>query len=130
VTSVVGTDRARPLVSDAAQEQPDSVAVIRAIADPTRWEIVMMVSGSGEVSCTALRESLALSKATMSHHLRVLCDAGVLRSRRDGRTNHYSLRRRTMAESLSSLWDVLVRRDADRASPRDRAAAAVRKGAS
>jgi ArsR family transcriptional regulator len=99
---------------------PDVAGVMKAIADPMRWEILTRVADAGEISCGTLLDGLPISKATMSHHLRVLCDAGIIRCRRDGRTNHYVLRRRTIAMSLREVWDVLVRTENPTPGPSDR----------
>jgi ArsR family transcriptional regulator len=69
---------------------PDVVAALQAIAEPTRARIIELL-GHGEHCVCDVGESLALSPALVSHHLRVLRGSGLLRERRSGRWVYYSL---------------------------------------
>ena len=65
--------------------------MLHALSDPARLEIVRRLSaGSEEWSCG--RFELGLTTATLSHHFRVLREAGVVRTRPDGRKRLLSLR--------------------------------------
>ncbi len=64
---------------------PTQVAKIaKALADPTRLSIYEAISGQDEVFCGELVEKYELAPGTVSHHLKVLADAGLIESRRDG----------------------------------------------
>ncbi|MBM7773014.1 DNA-binding transcriptional ArsR family regulator [Actinokineospora baliensis] len=65
--------------------------VLHALSDPTRLAVVAQLAGAGELSCGTLHVSVA--KSTLSQHLRVLREAGVTRTRRDGNQRWLSLRR-------------------------------------
>jgi DNA-binding transcriptional ArsR family regulator len=65
-------------------------AVLHALSDPARLAIVRHLASDDECSCGCF--VLDLSKATLSHHLRVLREAGVTRTRPDGRQRLVSLR--------------------------------------
>jgi DNA-binding transcriptional ArsR family regulator len=64
--------------------------VLHALSDPARLEIVRRLAEGDEPSCGMFE--LGLSKATLSHHFRVLREAGVVRTRLDGRKRYLSLR--------------------------------------
>lgn len=69
---------------DAAQAE-DLARTIKALADPTRLRLLSIVAASeGEEACVCdLTEPVGLSQPTVSHHLRVLTEAGFLtRSKR------------------------------------------------
>ena len=70
----------------------DLVTVLRALADPTRLEIVRILAAdpAREIACGAF--GLEASKQNLSHHFRVLREAGVARSRDEGRNRFTSLR--------------------------------------
>ena len=65
-------------------------SVLHAMSDPARLEIVLRLAAGDEPSCGTF--DLGLSKATLSHHFRVLREAGVVRTRPDGRKRLLSLR--------------------------------------
>ncbi len=67
------------------------VQVLKALADPNRFRMVREVAAHGELTCSRLGARLPLSQPTVSHHLKVLVDAGVLRVRRDGTQHRLSV---------------------------------------
>ena len=69
---------------------PDAMGGLQAIAEPTRARIVALL-GHGEHCVCDVGDTLALSPALVSHHLRALRDSGLLRERRSGRWVYYSL---------------------------------------
>ena len=68
-------------------------AVLHGLSDPARLEIVCMLAGAAERSCTDFHGISGLTVPTLSHHLRVLREAGLTRTRIDGRRRYVSLRR-------------------------------------
>ena len=58
--------------------------IAKALADPTRLRIYEAIAQQDEVFCGELVEKHQLSPGTVSHHLKVLADAGLIESRRDG----------------------------------------------
>lgn len=68
------------------------VELFKSLADETRLEIVGLLAGSGEPLCVCDIEShFELSQPTISHHLRVLRDASIVRTERRGTWIYYSL---------------------------------------
>ncbi len=65
--------------------------VLGALADPVRLQLVSLVAANGEVCSCDLEAPLGKSQPTISHHTRVLVDAGLLRGRKDGRWTWWSL---------------------------------------
>ena len=62
----------------------------RALADPTRREILGLLR-HGEITAGALAEKFDMTKPAMSHHFRVLKDADLITSRREGQQIWYGL---------------------------------------
>jgi ArsR family transcriptional regulator len=81
----------------AAATQPEALTeeqvqlIARALADPRRYEILKkIVSNSGaSTACTAMRECIDISAATLSHHMKELETAGLVRAEKDGKFVHY-----------------------------------------
>jgi ArsR family transcriptional regulator len=63
----------------------------RALADPTRREVLALLRKAGELSAGELASKFDMTKPTMSHHFSVLKDAGLVKSRREGQQIFYSL---------------------------------------
>jgi ArsR family transcriptional regulator len=79
----------RPL---PAREQERLVARFKALADPTRLEILRLVAAqAGPVCVCDIVERFDLSQPTISHHLRILREAGWLRASKIGIWAFYEL---------------------------------------
>ena len=66
---------------------------LKALADPARLRLVSMVAAhtEGEACVCDLTDPLGLSQSTVSHHLKVLVDAGFLTSTKRGTWHYYRL---------------------------------------
>ena len=82
-----GSD-APPLPKEAASELAER---FRALADPTRVAIVNRLSGADELCVCDLTEAIDLSQPTISHHLKILREAGLVESSRRGTWAYYRL---------------------------------------
>ena len=77
-----------PLLPKPEREQ--LAAQFKALGDPTRVAIVNQLANVGE-SCVCNLEPLGLSQPTISHHLKILRDAGLVESTRRGTWAFYRL---------------------------------------
>jgi ArsR family transcriptional regulator, arsenate/arsenite/antimonite-responsive transcriptional repressor len=88
-------------------------ARFKALSDPTRLAIINQLAGSGE-RCVCNLEPLGLSQPTISHHLKILRDAGLVESTRRGTWAFYRL----VPEAVGALAFALTGGDQD--DPRER----------
>ncbi len=89
----------------------------KALADPTRREVLTLLRKSGELSAGDLAEKFDMTKPTMSHHFAVLKEAGLVKSRREGQQIFYSLNT-TVMEDVVSLFMDLVKPGVNSKKPR------------
>jgi ArsR family transcriptional regulator, arsenate/arsenite/antimonite-responsive transcriptional repressor len=84
-------------------------AALRVVADPARLRVLSLIaSRPGEEACVCeLTEPLGLSQPTVSHHLRVLHEAGLLEREKRGRWAFYRLN----PEPLRLLREALLPRE-------------------
>ena len=64
--------------------------LFKAFSDENRLQILELLR-SGEKCACKLLEDLQISQSTLSHHMKLLCDAGVVQGRREGKWVHYSI---------------------------------------
>lgn len=93
--------------------QPDTAdleltAVLQALGDPIRLEIVRRLAAEGEQTCGTF--DLGISKATRSHHFKVLREAGLTHTRPEGTHRHVSLRRDDLESRFPGLLDAVLAR--------------------
>ena len=68
--------------------------VLYALSDPVRLDVVRQLARGGEATCSSL--DCGRPKSSMSHHFRVLREAGLVRTRTDGPAHMNELRRTEM----------------------------------
>jgi DNA-binding transcriptional ArsR family regulator len=81
-------------------------SVLHALSDPARLEIVRRLAAGDEPSCGTFE--LGLSKATLSHHFRVLRESGLVRTRPVGRKRLLSLRTDDVDSRFPGLLDAVL----------------------
>jgi DNA-binding transcriptional ArsR family regulator len=80
--------------------------VMAALSDPARLEIVRVLAAVGERTCGTF--DLGLSKATRSHHFKVLREAGITHTRAEGTHRHVSLRRDDLERRFPGLLPAVL----------------------
>jgi ArsR family transcriptional regulator, arsenate/arsenite/antimonite-responsive transcriptional repressor len=76
-----------------ARQAADLAFILKALADPTRLRLVSMVAAheGGEACVCDLTEPLGLTQPTISHHLKILVDAGIFARDQRGKWAYYAL---------------------------------------
>lgn len=72
------------------KEYMAAARVFKALCDPNRL-VVLELLQTGEKCACVLQEKLSINQSTLSHHMRVLCDSGLVEGRKEGKWMHYSL---------------------------------------
>lgn len=68
----------------------DNTKIFKAFCDEKRLIILEMLK-SGEKCACKLLEELEIGQSTLSHHMKILCDSGVVSARKDGKWSYYSI---------------------------------------
>lgn len=68
----------------------DNARIIKALSDPSRLKIIDMLSCGEKCACVILEE-FDFTQPTLSHHMKVLVDCGIVECRKEGLWSHYSL---------------------------------------
>lgn len=74
----------------------DLAAVLRILGDPVRLRILSLLKASGSMTVLELTAALPITQPTVSSHLRILREAGLITSRKEGRFLFSSLDRNGM----------------------------------
>ena len=85
---------------DTAVDAP--TALLKALGEPNRWRIVELLSCE-ELCVCHLAEDLDLAQPLVSHHLKVLRDAGLVESEKHRQWTYYRLRRDVLDELAGRL---------------------------
>jgi len=71
--------------------------LFRALSDTNRLAIIDMIKTEEKCACKILEE-LQITQPTLSHHMKILCDSGLVNSRREGKWMHYSINKELFEE--------------------------------
>lgn len=64
--------------------------VFKALCDEKRLAILEMLR-EGELCACRIQEQLTIGQSTLSHHMKILCESGIVVGRREGKWTHYSI---------------------------------------
>jgi ArsR family transcriptional regulator len=68
----------------------ENAKIIKALSDPSRLKIIDILSCGEKCACNIL-EDFDFTQPTLSHHMKVLVECGLVESRKEGQWNYYSL---------------------------------------
>jgi|SRR5579864_2088259 len=88
--------------------------ISKALADNTRLRILESISASERVSCGELVSSRRVTPATISHHLKILSEAGLIACQREGQFVYSRAVPETLAEYTRALAKIVNRRQDSR----------------
>ncbi|TFF04478.1 ArsR/SmtB family transcription factor [Cellulosimicrobium funkei] len=104
-----GTGCCGPAVTEAVEpgRARELARTFKALADPTRVQLLAIVAAQtgGEACVCDLTEPVRLSQPTVSHHLKILVDAGLLAREQRGRWAYYSLVPGALSQLATSLTE-------------------------
>jgi ArsR family transcriptional regulator len=81
---------------------PIEAKIFKALCDEKRLRILDLLQ-SGEKCVCALNEELGLPQSTLSYHMKILCESGVVEGRQEGKWTHY----RISKEGVLCAMDIL-----------------------
>ena len=83
----------------------DTAKMLRAMSDPKRLRIVDMLS-CGELCACKILEEFQITQPTLSHDMKVLTEAGIVKQRREGKNIYYSLNEKTLSSLHTTLGTI------------------------
>lgn len=71
--------------------------MFKAFCDENRLQILKLLQDGERCACSLLEE-MQITQPTLSHHMKILCDSGVVLGRKEGKWMHYSISDKGMEE--------------------------------
>jgi ArsR family transcriptional regulator len=81
---------------------PIEAKIFKALCDEKRLRILDLLQ-SGEKCVCALNEELGLPQSTLSYHMKILCESGVVNGRQEGKWTHYSISKEGVLRAMDIL---------------------------
>jgi len=79
-------------------KKEDLIQTLSALSEPTRLQILFCIASGGELRAKDILEEFDITQPTLSHHLNLLIERGLISSRKDGRCIWYSVNKKTTQE--------------------------------
>ncbi len=86
-------------------KEDNIVKIAKALSDKTRIKILSEISEKGSISCGDIEKFASLSQPTISHHCKILTDAGLLIAEKDGRHVNITVNKKAIEEFNSLISD-------------------------
>ena len=88
-------------------DERKTALIFKAFCDENRIRILKMLTSGEKCACKMLEE-LNVTQPTLSHHMKILCDSGVVVGRKEGKWMHYSICSESLAELSAMLRQLLT----------------------
>ncbi|MBI5808146.1 MAG: helix-turn-helix transcriptional regulator [Ignavibacteriales bacterium] len=79
------------------------VKIAKALADENRFKIFITISEKGEIACKEITSLFNLTQPTISHHLKVLMESGLIDFRKEGQWSYFFVNKEVLDKYVSSL---------------------------
>lgn len=71
-------------------DERTTALIFKAFCDENRIRILRLLGGGEKCACRLLEE-MSISQPTLSHHMKILCDSGIVVGRKEGKWMHYRI---------------------------------------
>lgn len=83
----------------------ETAKIFKAFGDESRLMILDILKQGERCACNLLEE-LEISQSTLSHHMKILCDAGIVSARKEGKWTHYAINPCGSTAALAHLTQI------------------------
>ena len=93
-----------------SSEYETNAKILKALSDPNRLKIIDLLSCGEKCACVIL-ESFEFTQPTLSHHMKVLMDCGLIEVRKDGIWNYYKLKGKNTNKLVLFLMNLITEKE-------------------
>ena len=76
--------------------------VFKALCDERRQRILELLQGGEKCACVLI-EAMDMPQSSLSYHMRILCDSGLVTSREEGKWTHYQISKQGSEKAIELL---------------------------
>lgn len=86
--------------------------VFKALCDARRQRILELLHGGEKCACV-LMEELGMPQSSLSYHMKILCESGIVTSREEGKWTHYQISRQGSEKAVALLKTITAVEETD-----------------
>jgi ArsR family transcriptional regulator len=87
------------------QKYIDNAMIFKAFCDETRLQVLDLLQ-SGEKCACVLLEKVEIGQSTLSHHMKILVDSGIVNARKEGKWTYYSISKEGSKTAVRLLKEI------------------------
>lgn len=80
--------------------------IFKALSDERRLRILELLHGGEKCTCV-LTDEVNMPQSSLSYHMKILCEAGIVKGREDGKWTHYQISKQGSENIISLLKDII-----------------------
>ena len=82
-----------------------TAVIFKAFCDENRIRILKLLRGGEKCACKLLEE-MSISQPTLSHHMKILCDSGIVTGREEGKWTYYQISKQGSETAIELLKEI------------------------
>ena len=86
--------------------------VFKALCDERRQKILELLQGGEKCACILIEE-MDMPQSSLSYHMKILCESGIVTGREDGKWTHYRISGRGSAKAIGLLKEITAVTESD-----------------
>ena len=86
--------------------------VFKALCDERRQRILELLQGGEKCACVLIEE-MGMPQSSLSYHMKILCESGIVTSREEGKWTHYQIRRQGSEKAVALLKTITAVEETD-----------------
>ena len=86
--------------------------VFKALCDERRQRILELLHGGEKCACV-LMEEMGMPQSSLSYHMKILCESGIVTSREEGKWTHYQISRQGSEKAVALLKTITATEETD-----------------
>ncbi|MGI5947241.1 MAG: ArsR/SmtB family transcription factor [Lachnospiraceae bacterium] len=88
-----------------ATSYEERAKIFKALSDERRLRILDLLHGGEKCTCT-LTDEVNMPQSSLSYHMKILCEAGIVTGREDGKWTHYQISKQGSEKALALLKEI------------------------
>jgi ArsR family transcriptional regulator len=85
----------------------DIACICKALGDSNRLQIIQMLSDGEKCGCKLL-EAFEITQPTLSHHMKILQECGLVTDRKEGKWHHYAVNQKRLEQFIEGLKELQI----------------------
>lgn len=85
----------------------EKAKIFKALSDERRLRILELLHNGEKCTCT-LTDEINMPQSSLSYHMKILCEAGIVTGREDGKWTHYQINRQGSDRALALLKEIVA----------------------